>query len=94
MAKNLQDLLEHIYAKLPDTTEVIVAQIVSARQSWMNNIIIPYNELIPGVVEKLLAEKKHVSFVDMTGVIHLDSDLDGFGHHPNVVASERMAQVW
>ena len=74
MAKSLQDLLEHIYVKLPDTTEVIVAQIIPARQSWMNNIIIPYNELIPGVVEKLLAENKHVSFVDMTGVIHSDSE--------------------
>jgi hypothetical protein len=60
----------------------------------MNRVIIPYNQLIPGVVDKLVAEGKHVSYVDMTGVIRSDSDLDTFGVHPNLEASERMAQVW
>jgi lysophospholipase L1-like esterase len=94
MVQSLLELLQHIYEKVPATTEVIVAQIIPARQSWMKSVITPYNELIPGVVDELVAEGKHVSYVDMTGVILSDSDLDRFGHHPNAVASERMAQVW
>lgn len=94
MANDLQNLLEHIYAKVPDTTEVIVAQIIPARQGWMNDIIIPYNELVGVVVEMMISEGKHVSIVEMTGVIQSETDLDGFGHHPNVIASERMARVW
>lgn len=97
MAENLQALLEHIYDRMPNTTEVIVAQIIPAKQSStrLNRIITSYNELIPDVVEKLCTENLHVSYVDMTGVIHSDSDLDKFfGQHPNLEASERMAQVW
>jgi lysophospholipase L1-like esterase len=105
MATRLQSLLEHIYDKLPGTTEIIVAQIIRASTTalpyfaksniLMNDIITPYNQTIPGVVEKLRAENKHVSFVDMTGVIHSDSEVDVMlGLHPNAVASERMADVW
>ncbi len=105
MATSLQALLEHIYDKLPDTTEIIVAQIIRAStaalplfvtsNTLLNDIIAPYNQKIPGVVEKLRAENKHVSYVDMTGVIHSDSELDVMvGLHPNPEASERMADVW
>ena len=105
MAASLQTLLEHIYAKVPATTEVIVAQITPAKKEYLtafvesgtllNDIITPYNEKIPGIVEKLQAEKKHVSFVDMNGTIHSDTELDaGWGVHPNPEASERMADVW
>jgi lysophospholipase L1-like esterase len=105
MAASLQTLLEHIYAKVPATTEVIVAQIIPATKealplfvessTLMNDIITPYNELIPGVVEKLQAQKKHVTLVNMTKAIHSDSELDALmGLHPNPEASERMADVW
>lgn len=105
MAASLQNLLEHIYEKLPETTEVIVAQNIPAAKNaypliipsntLMNDIITPYNLKIPGVVDTLRAEKKHVSYVDMTGTIHSDSDLDVMmGLHPNAEASERMADVW
>lgn len=95
MVKNLQALLEHIYDKLPDTTEVIVAQIIPARQTWINETISQYNLLLLSVVDNFREEQKHVSYVDMTSAIHSDSDLDNmFGQHPTVEASERMAQIW
>jgi lysophospholipase L1-like esterase len=105
MVADLNQLLKHIYDKLPATTEVIVAQVIPARKDvyrdtkdtsrvLLNDFLAPYNAKIPGVVDEIRASGKHVSYVNMSGVIQSDTDFDGMGLHPNKVASERMADVW
>jgi lysophospholipase L1-like esterase len=104
MIASLDSLLQHIYAKLPNTTEVIVAQIIPAgqdrypyfRQSniLMNEIIAPYNAKIPRLVKLFRERGYHVSSADMAGVIRSDADLDRAGLHPEARAAERMADIW
>ena len=104
IVKSLEKLLERIYEKVPETTEVIVAQVTPTRQgvhAWddeslplRNDILAEYNAGIPAVVEKIRAEGKHVSYVNMWNVFHSADEYDEAGFHPNPVALERMAQVW
>lgn len=104
MAADLRLLLEHIYAHLPKSTHVIVAQVIKANSGFRtgivalpepaNDTLAKYNALIPGVVAEFQAAENKVSLVDMWGVIQSDADLDAMGLHPNEVASERMADIW
>ena len=98
MAADLTLLLEHIYEKLPETTNVIVAQLIPvanyASNASLNKIITLYNYKIPEVVKNLRASGKHVSYVNMADVIQVNAEFDRWGIHPNKIASERMADVW
>jgi lysophospholipase L1-like esterase len=100
MVADLNQLLKHIYDTLPATTEIIVAQVTPARKdvqsskALLNELLAPYNAKIPGIVDELRASGKHVSYVNMSGVIQSDADFDDMGLHPNKAASERMADVW
>lgn len=104
MIENLEKLLTRIYQELPETTEVIVAQVIPTREGthidWdpsmplTNDILAEYNAGIPVVVEEFRAGGKHVSLVDMWRTVQSSDEFDEMGLHPNLVASERMAQVW
>ena len=100
----LRFILTHIYQRSPESTEVILAQVIPAREDshvnfdpskpLVNDVLTEYNAGIPAVVEEFRAMGKHVSLVDMREAIQSIDDYDEMGRHPNVVASERMAQVW
>jgi lysophospholipase L1-like esterase len=103
--ENLKGLLTRIYQILPETTEVIVPQIFTGRegihiqyddpsQPLFSDLLTEYNAGIPAVVEQFRAEGKHVSLVDMRNAVQSTDEYDEGGGYPNVVASERMAQVW
>jgi len=101
---SLKKLLTRIYQILPETTEVIVAQVIPAREEFhvaldpsqplINDILAEYNAGIPSVVEQFRGEGKHVSLVDMRNTVQSPDEYDEMGAHPNPVAAERMAQVW
>ena len=104
MATKLTTLLDHIYDVLPQTTEVIVAQIITTRQDvtsdstgstvFTRDIIASFNAKIPEVVDKFIVDGRHVSYVDLSTVIESDSDFDALGLHPIPTAAERMADIW
>lgn len=90
--------MSRIYEKMPETTEVIVAQVTPTRKgiypliipsnTLVNDILAEYNARIPEVVDKFRADGKHVSYVDMWGVFQSDSEFDEVGLHPNPTAAE------
>jgi lysophospholipase L1-like esterase len=100
----LRNLLTHIYQILPETTEVIVAQVIPAREDshvnfdpskpLVNDTLKEYNAGIPAIVEEFRAMGNHISLVDMRDAIQSADDYDEMGRHLTAVASERMAQVW
>jgi lysophospholipase L1-like esterase len=103
MAEELNQLIEQIYAKVPDKTNVLVAQILPVKSDMkvpfglsdqlVNDRIEPFNAQIPGIADKFRAEGKNVYAVDMSEAIQSDEDFyDGL--HPNPVALERMAGIW
>ena len=104
MIASLGRLVGHIYDRLPETTEVIITQIPPERgdvyplilpsDTLWNDIVKLYNDRIPKVADNSRANGKHVSSVDMWGIIQSDFDLDEVGLHPRVAASERMAEVY
>jgi len=96
MIADLHALVEHIYEVLPETTELIIAQVLRTTDVRKNERLTAYNAAIPALVDEFRALGKHVSYVDMSGVIQSNAELDsGFGGvHPNAVAAERMAEVW
>jgi lysophospholipase L1-like esterase len=105
MLASLETLLGHIYEKLPETTEVIIAQYPPTRDEeyggWkpdttinLKKILAEYNAGIPVVVEKLRADGKHVNYVNMDNVFQAKEEYDQRGFHPRAVAAERMAQAW
>jgi lysophospholipase L1-like esterase len=88
-------LLEHIYAQLPETTYVIVAQIIpmNSDATGENGQLAQYNAKIPAVVDRFRKQGKNVFSVDMWGAIQSNADLyDGL--HPAPAALERMATIW
>jgi len=101
---SLRGLLTSIYQKLPESTEVIVAQSYPAREDihvyWdqnlplINDFVAGYNALIPGVAEEFRAAGKHVSYVDLQNTIQSPDEYNESGGVPNLVASERIAEVW
>ncbi len=98
MVMDLIQLIEHIYEKLPMTTEVIVAQLIPVADypsnKLLNETITLYNYKIPQVVSNLRMSGKQVSYVTMSNIIQSNADFDRWGIHPNKTASERMADVW
>ena len=102
--KDLKELLALIYQELPETTEVIVAQNIPVREgfhaNWdpskplINDILTEYNAGIPGVVDEFRLAGKHVSYVDLWNTVQSTDEYDELGMQPNLVASERIAQVW
>lgn len=104
MIADLRELLEHIYAKLPKSTHVIVAQLIPVnsqlRQFYValattgNEILARFNALIPALVTELQSTGYSVDYVDMSRAIQSDADFDYIGVHPDVGASERMADIW
>jgi len=104
MIANLEALLTRIYQELPETTEVIVAQVIPTKEGthvdWdpskplVNDILAEYNAGIPAVVEEFHTEGKHISLVNMWNAVISPDEYDEFGLHPNPVAAERIAQIW
>lgn len=104
MLESLEKLLRNIFERVPETTEVIVAQNPRVRQGeyplavpsniQVNDILAVYNVGIPELVEKLRAEGKHVSYVNLWNTIQSTDELDELGMQPNLAASERIAQAW
>lgn len=104
MIANLKRFLFRIYRMVPETTEVILAQVIPVREDvhvkWdasqplANEVLTEYNAAIPEIAEEFRAAGKHVSWVDMQGVVQSPEEYDEQGLHPNPVAHERMAQVW
>ena len=97
--------MTRIYQELPETTEVIVPLLAPTREGvhiayWdpskplANDLLPVYNAGVPGVVEEFRAQGKHVSLVDMRNTVQSPDEYDEMGIHPNLVAAERMAQVW
>jgi len=103
IAADLSQLLEHIYDQLPETTYVIVAQVIplnsELREGFVklstlgNELLAQYNAKIPAVVDQFHKEGKNVFYVDMWGAVQSDSDLYD-GVHPIPAALERMADIW
>jgi len=105
--EDLKGLLTRIYQELPETTEVIVAQNIPVRDNLhvgseffdpskplINDILVEYNAGIPAVVDEFRAAGKHVSYVDLRNTVQSTDEFDELGLQPNLVASERIAQVW
>ena len=108
MIAGLKKLLDNIFTKVPETTEVIVAQHPPFRQGLypfavpegtpvdtpVNDILTEYNAGIPVIVEELKSEGKHVSTVNMWDTVQSDDELSEGGSVPRSVVGERMAQAW
>jgi lysophospholipase L1-like esterase len=102
--ENLSKLLEHIYAKLPKTTYVIVAQIIMVNSEYKgdafsslptlaNDLIAEYNTQIPVLVEQFRKQGKNVSYLDMSPVVQSNDDLfDDF--HPIPATYQKMSELW
>ena len=104
MIADLRLLLEHIYAHLPESTHVIVAQVMPVRSDVRkgyvvlpepgNDTLAEYNALIPDVILEFQDLGYKISYVDMWGVVQSDAEFDSFGINPRVPVYERMAEVW
>jgi lysophospholipase L1-like esterase len=95
-------LIEHIYARLPNTTYLLIAQILPINSQTNSNLPIPtlandliakYNAQIPNIVDHYQEKGYNVFSVDMAGVIQSDADLYD-GVHPTPAAFQRMADAW
>ncbi len=101
---DLSQLVKHIYAKLPKTTSVIIAQIIPTASGITSfyvdlsapatTIIAQYNARISGAIDQLRKEGMNISYVDMSGTVQKDNDLASDGIHPISTTYERMANIW
>jgi lysophospholipase L1-like esterase len=66
--KRLGQLLDSIYAALPDVL-VVVAQIIPSRDDALNARIVTYNAAIPAVVTERAAAGRAIRLVDLHAVI-------------------------
>jgi hypothetical protein len=104
MATTLTTLLTSIYAKVPKTTAVIVAQIIPAKSDTipplaggdvkMNVFISGYDDKIPGIVDEFHASGHNVYLVDMRPAVQSDDEFTHYGVYVSAAVYERMAKIW
>jgi lysophospholipase L1-like esterase len=89
--ERLQHLLMQITTTLPHAI-VIVAQIIPLEKFGRNREVIAYNRTIPGIVQQLAQQGKHVEYVDMYDAVPVSDIPDQI--HPNNQGYNLMAPVW
>jgi lysophospholipase L1-like esterase len=71
---------------------VIVAEIIPLGNPILNAKVATYNRAIPAMVQHMMAQGRHVKYVDMYNAVPLSDLPDKI--HPNNSGYALMASVW
>ncbi len=92
MTSDLKGLLDKIVTNAPDAL-LVVAQIIPLGYGT-NDVIKAYNQAIPGLVQQLVTDNKHVVLVDMYTGFAPSTMLGSDSIHPNTTGYKFMADHW
>ena len=91
MSSRLDALVTKVTSNAPDAL-VVVAQIIPL--SWANTVINDYNNSLPGIVQKHVANGEHVALVDMNTGFNSSTMMSSDSIHPNITGYKFMADRW
>ncbi len=91
MTDRLGGLMDKIAAGAPEAL-LVVAKIIPL--AWGNNVINPYNNAIPGLVETRAAAGKHIIWVDINTGWNYSTMMASDNIHPNSNGYQFMADRW
>ncbi|CAD6444587.1 f44d8cf0-313f-4415-b3f5-339262376cd2 [Sclerotinia trifoliorum] len=87
----LSALIDEITSSVPNVT-VIVAQVTPAANTTVENAMVTFNSMIPGIVASKVSAGQKVSTVNMMDYVTVNDLADGL--HPTDHGYQQMAKAW